>query len=177
MSEGMEEIVRRKPGRPPRGDRAELRPTSRAVRDTEEFGEFNEFDNHSVLPYVPDTRDWHYLWVRVSVQGAVDGKNLSKHLNGTVRYEAVPASEMPGLVHFKASNAAGTNGDVIQVDDVVLMRCSRSLHEKQLRYYDHVAAQKSATLKAQTKERMGDSRLKVTYTDKEDTTTEDGGEE
>lgn len=172
MSDAMETVVRRKPGRPPRGDRPDPRQ-ARTVRESEDFGEFSEFENHSVLPNVPDTREWHYCWVRVSVQGAADGKNLVKHLNGTVRYEPVPASEMPGLLHFRATNAInGSGADIIQVDDVVLMRCSRATHEKQLRYYDHRAGLQRQALKAKTNDELKDSRIKVTYEDEEKTTVE-----
>jgi hypothetical protein len=167
-----EQIERRRPGRPPRADRAPVRPERTSARaSADEFGMFRDFDNYSTLPSVPDTRDWHYCWVRVSVNGAPDGKNIGKYMRGPVRYETVPASEFDDLQQFRATHAAGGNGDVIQIDDVVLMRCRQDLHQKQKRFYDYRASQQREALRAETNDRFREAAkhgVHLTYSDKEE---------
>lgn len=166
-----QQITRSRPGRP-RGERSAPRAARRGPRpDAEDFGMFQEFDNFSTLPFVPDTRDWHYCWVRVSDSHGPDAKNLRKFLYGPVRYEVVPVSEMMELQEFRATHAAGANGEAIQIDDVVLMRCPQPLYQKQQRYYEYVAKMQSRTVKAETKDAFKDAGSGVrltTYDDREE---------
>ncbi|HXO73221.1 MAG TPA: hypothetical protein VN838_30060 [Bradyrhizobium sp.] len=134
--------------------RADSRLSRNPREDEDEFGQmdFDSFDHESILPYVPDTDEWHYCWMRAVVNGEPDKKNINKYLNGKVRWEAVSPDELNGLVSYRATNANVSNSGVIQIDDVVLMRCSKRIHEVRANHYDKLTSLKTATVRNDTKE-------------------------
>lgn len=87
----------------------------------------------STLPYIPDTPEWSYMWMRHSIRGEADGGNLNMHLNGRLRYEYVRPEEMPNLsmFHHRDVGVASDLG-VIRVNDVVLMKTSTKMRRMYL---------------------------------------------
>lgn len=96
---------------------------------TEEFTaeEIRDFmrEEENQLPYVPDTRDWHYKWTRCQLGDKADGSNLVAHLNGKMGYELVRGKEMlpPNIILVSLQLKAGDYNDCYQYRDSILMRC------------------------------------------------------
>lgn len=122
-------------GRPKaRDDRAaDPRMASRAKEE-------NPFllDDEEYLPKVPDTKDWHYFWMRSNLGDRADGKNIIRKLRSKFQYEIVKPSDVPEFMP-NAVSRQDLGGDCIQFNDVVLTRCP------QIRYRQYLEAQQIRT--------------------------------
>lgn len=101
-----------------------------ATKRTAEFSEeeiksfMTEEANH--LPYVPDTADHHYLWMRTKLPSkGDDGSNIVSTLNGRMGYELVrgPDDLPPGYDLKPLRIKDGDYQDCYQFSDCVLVRC------------------------------------------------------
>lgn len=129
-----EQILRS--SRPPAGPRQKR---ARTREDDPRLGaEPNPFmiDDEESLPRVPDTRDWHFFWMRVQSGDKGDGKNIIRKMRSKWQYEYVRPDEMPDF-RPNATKHEKIEGDVIQFNDLVLVKCPR------IRYLQFMQAHES----------------------------------
>ena len=81
----------------------------------------------NVLPDIPDDPEWSYLWMRTSIDGKDDGKNVVAHMNGRLPYQLVRPEELPSLAPLTVKQ--GSLGNCIAINDVVLVKIPRELRD------------------------------------------------
>lgn len=96
----------------------------RGVEFTEE--ELNEFlvEEQNILPFIPDTEEFHYHWARVRMLDKDDGSNVHDKLNGRMGYEVVTPDKLPkGFSLAPLSIKGGDYSGGFQYRDCLLLRC------------------------------------------------------
>lgn len=144
------------PAAPPRAKRSRGRADDRAA-DPRLPDEPNPFllDDEEYLPKVPDTRDWHYFWMRVQKGDKGDGQNIVRKMRSKWQYEYVRPSEMPDFAP-NAGRHEKIDGDVIQFNDVVLVKCPRIRYVQYMQaHQSRVAAMRGQSIR-EARERFGD---------------------
>lgn len=121
------------PRKPPRAkQRDEIADDPRLVSAMEEENPFM-IEDEEFLPRVPDSRDWHYFWMRANRGDKADGQNIIRKMRSKFQYEIVKPSDLPEFMPNKATRP-DIGADVIQFNDVVLVRCP------QIRYQQYLEA-------------------------------------
>lgn len=98
-------------------------------------------DDEEFLPKVPDTKDWHYFWMRVQKGDKPDGQNIVRKMRSKFQYELVRPRDFPEFLPNSGSHER-LDGEVIQFNDVVLVRCPM------IRYRQYLAAQQTLQARA-----------------------------
>lgn len=96
----------------------------------QEIQQFMQQDEN-IMPYVPDTRDWHYKWARKRLGNKDDGANIANNVNGRLGYEIVTGPDMlPAKCDIKSlSIKSGDQMTGYEFSDCILMRCPMRNHK------------------------------------------------
>lgn len=133
---------------------------SHASEIAADYGAFEENpflqEDQQGLPYVPDEpdKDIAYCWIRHSLGGQSDAKNILANTTGKLRYEFVKAEDMPHLMPLKAEQAG--MGGLIVYNDVALAKTSYRRREQ---YKDAIRQRTNQTVQT-NRDKVMDERYR-----------------
>lgn len=114
-----------------------------------------EVDDEEILPRVPDTRDWHYFWMRVQKGDKGDGGNIIRKMRSKWQYEYVRPSQMPDFAPNAAKHEK-IDGEVIQFNDLVLVRCPMLRYRQFIQAHENRMGAMRGQSTREVRERLGD---------------------
>lgn len=126
----------------------------------------------SILPIIPEHPDWSFLWMRVELGGGDDGSNVVAHINGHLSYDYVRPADLIQMFGGKfdltpLQAKAGTYEGFIKVRDCVLMKAPKEMRDLYLEACDDETESLAGQLKDRVQGQISDSRVKLTYEDRE----------
>jgi hypothetical protein len=99
------------------GRTKEARAARRRALEGRAFEQAFDVTEFRSLPDVPDTKDWHYLWVDTS-----DPRNVLKYRDPRVGYEPVPPDSIPEYIGSTLTLKDGQFSGFVGVREMVLHR-------------------------------------------------------
>lgn len=142
---------RRPPGRPrTRDDRSGDPRMATAAKEANPF----LIEDEEYLPYVPDTKDWHYKWMRGNLGDKADGRNIIRQMRSKFQYEIVKPSDVPEFMP-NAVSRKDLGGECIQFNDVVLVRCPMKRYLQYMEAVDIRTNQNQRATAQAVREKLG----------------------
>ena len=90
----------------------------------------------SVLPTPEDDNDWVYRWVRTSMMGQADNRNVSMRFREG--WEPVKGDDYPELMVVPDHNSEWGKKGAIEIGGLILCRAPREMREQRQRYHDQL---------------------------------------
>lgn len=137
--------------------------TSRESETRESSERAKSWAPPALLPTPPDTEDWVYRWVRVSMLGESDTRNASMRFREG--WEPVKAEDYPDLKVVPDKLSAWSEKGAIEVGGLLLCKAPREMREARQRYHAELAESQMEAIDNNYM-RESDSRMPVLAPDR-----------
>lgn len=88
----------------------------------------------SLLPTPPDEADWVFRWIRVSMMGDADTRNVSMRFREG--WEPVKAEDYPELMVIPDAESVWSEKGAVEIGGLLLCKAPRSMRDARRKYHE-----------------------------------------